>query len=77
MRKLPDEGDDARGRGANLRTGRRGDVDSTVLAAGVGVVFGDERPQHRAVDWPSPGTCARAQNETEQDRRRKYDYYVA
>ena len=67
MRQLPDEGDDARGRGANVRTGRRADVDSTVLAAGVGVVLGDERPQHGAIDWPSPGTCARAQNETEQD----------
>ena len=43
MREPPDEGDDARGRGANVRTRRRGDVDSTVLAAGVGVILGDER----------------------------------
>ena len=77
MRELPDEGDDARGRGANVRTGRRGDVDSTVLAAGVGVVLGDERPQHGAVDRPSPGTRARAQNETEQDRGREYEQSVA
>jgi hypothetical protein len=77
MRELPDEGDDARGRGANVRTGRRGDVDSTVLAAGVGVVLGDERPQHGAVDWPSPGTRARAQNETEQDGGREYERFVA
>jgi hypothetical protein len=65
MRELPDEGDDARGRGANVRTGPRGDVDSTVLAARVGVAPSDERPQHGAVDRPSPGACAWAQNETE------------
>jgi hypothetical protein len=75
--KLSCERDDARGRGPDVGAGRRGDVDSTVLAAGVGVVLGDERPQHGAVDWPSPGTRARAQNKTEQDRRRKYDYSVA
>ena len=77
MRKLPDEGDDARGRGANVGTGRRGDVDSTVLAAGVGVLLGDERPQHRAVDRPRPGTRARSQNETEQDRGDEYEQSVA
>jgi hypothetical protein len=71
MRQLSDEGDDARGRGANVRTGPLGDVDSTVLAAGVWVVLGDERPQHGAVDWPSPGIRARAQNETEQGRGRE------
>jgi hypothetical protein len=77
MREPPDEGDDTRDRGANVRTGRRGDVDSTVLATRVGVVLGDERPQHGAVDWPSPGTRARAQNETEQDRGREYEQSVA
>ena len=77
MRELPDEGDDARGRGANVHAGRRADVDSTVLAAGVGVVLGDERPQHGAIDWPSPGARARAQSETEQDRRREYQPFVA
>ena len=65
MRELPDEGDDARGRGANVCTGRRGDVDSTVLAARVRVVLDDEGPQHGAVDRPGPGTRARTQNETE------------
>lgn len=72
MRELPDEGDDARGRRANVPTGRRGDVDSTVLAARVWVVLGDKRPQHGAVDWPSPGACAWTQNETEQDSGREY-----
>jgi hypothetical protein len=77
MRELPDEGDDARGCGANVRTCRRGDVDSTVLASGVGVVLDDERPQHGAVDWPRPGTRPRAQNETEQERGREYKQFVA
>lgn len=57
---LPRERDDAaRGR-QHVRPGRSADVDSAVLAAGVRVVVGDERPQHRAVDRPGPGRSARS-----------------
>jgi hypothetical protein len=52
--QLPGESDDSGRRRHHIRARRRADVDSTVLAAGVGVVPSDERPKHRAVDRPAP-----------------------
>ena len=67
VRKLTDEGGDAGCGCPNLGAGRRRDVDSAVLSAGVGVPFCDERPQHRSVDGPRPGIRRRAQDKGEQD----------
>lgn len=67
VRKLPDEGGDAGCGCPDIGADRRRDVDSAVLAAGIGVIFGDERPQHRSVDGPGPGTRRRAQDKSEQE----------
>jgi hypothetical protein len=49
------EGDDSGRCGTDVRTGRGADVDPAVLAAGVRIPIGDERPEHRPVDRPGPG----------------------
>jgi hypothetical protein len=66
VRQLPDEGGDAGCGCSNVGAGRRRDVDSPVLAAGVRIIVSHERPQHRAVDGPRPSRCRGAQHESEQ-----------
>jgi hypothetical protein len=76
VRELPDEGGDAGCGRTDVGAGRRRDVDSAVLAAGVGIPFGGERPQHRPFDGPRPGSRRRAQDESEQDPRREDEQSV-
>jgi hypothetical protein len=53
-RQSAGKGDDARGRSAHLGSRRSADVDASVLAACIRIVPGDERPEHRPLDWPAP-----------------------
>jgi hypothetical protein len=53
--KPASEGDDSGRCGTDVRTGRGADVDPAMLAAGVRIPIGDERPEHRPVDRPGPG----------------------
>jgi hypothetical protein len=63
MGQLPRVGDDAGRSRANARARRGADVDPAVLAAGVGIALGDERPQHRPVGGPRPSRRARSKHE--------------
>ena len=60
---LARERDDPAHRSAHVGARRRADVDSAVLPASVGVVTGDEGPQHGAVDGPAPPGSARDEGE--------------
>jgi hypothetical protein len=60
---LAGERDDSGHRSAHLGARRRADVDSAVLPAAVGVVTGDEGPEHGAVDRPAPSGRARHENQ--------------
>ena len=76
-RQLTCEGDDPGRRCAHVGSRRRADVDPAVLAAGVRVVAGDERPQHRPVDRPGPGSRARDVREGDEQHGPNDDDYFA
>ena len=76
-RKLPGEGDDSGRRSAHIGSRRRADVHPTVLAAGVRVALGDERPQHRPLDRPRPGGRARGVHERNEEHRAQDCEFVA
>ena len=62
-RQSPGKRDDPTGGGTDLRARGSSDVDPSVLAPGVRILTGDERPQHRPVDRPHP--CRRSRREHE------------
>ena len=69
-------GDDPGGRSAHVGPRRCADVDAAVLATGVRIVTHDERPEHRPVDGPAPGSRSRGMGEPQHDGRQD-DEYVA
>jgi hypothetical protein len=68
-RDRADERDGPFARRTNSLTGRRGDVDAAVLAAGVRIGTERERTQHAAVDRPRPGRGRARKDERNHDAR--------
>ena len=66
VRQPAGEGDDAGCGSAKLGARAARDVDPAMLAAGVRVAVGCERPQDRSVDGPGPPCRRRAEDEGEQ-----------
>jgi hypothetical protein len=63
VRYLAGERDDTTRRRAHVRARGSPDVDPAVLAAAVGVVTSDERPQHGPLDRPTPAARRWSQRE--------------
>jgi hypothetical protein len=64
-------------RRAHVGARERPDVHTAVLPAQVRIVLGEEAPEHRAVDWPAPGTCRRCEDERRRDREQLQSHSVA
>jgi hypothetical protein len=62
-RQLPGETDDSAGGRADLRPGRKADVDTAMLTSRIGVVVGDEWSKHGPFHRPAPRGRSRSEHE--------------